>query len=162
MATLTVWKFNRPDGADRAESVLIDLNKQQLIQIEDAATVSWAEGANKPKTRQLSKLTGAGASWGALWGLLFGLLFFVPLIGVALGAGLGALAGRFADVGISDDFIKTVREKVTPGTSALFLLSDGAVIERIVPAMEPLKPELISTNLSPEQEEALRAAFAEG
>ena len=139
----------------------MDLNKQQLIQIEDAATVSWPEGANKPKTRQLPELTAAGASWGALWGLLFGLLFFVPLIGVALGAGLGALAGRFADVGISDDFIKAVREKVTPGTSALFLLSDHAVVERIVPALEPLKPELISTNLSPEQEQQLRAAFAQ-
>jgi len=161
MATLTVWKFNKPDTADRAESVLLDLSKQQLIQVEDAATVSWPEGANKPKTRQLARLTSAGASWGALWGLLFGLLFFVPLIGVALGAGLGALAGRFADVGISDDFIKSVREKVTPGTSALFLLSDHAIIERIVPALEPLKPELISTNLSPEQEEQLRAAFAE-
>ena len=161
MATLTVWKFNRPDTADRAESVLMDLNKQQLIQIEDAATVSWPEGANKPKTRQLSKLTAAGASWGALWGLLFGLLFFVPLIGVALGAGLGALAGKFADVGISDDFIKAVRDKVTPGTSALFLLSDHAVIEKVVPALEPLKPELISTNLSKEQEDQLRAAFAQ-
>jgi uncharacterized membrane protein len=123
--------------------------------------VSWPEGANKPKTRQLTRLTSAGASWGALWGLLFGLLFFVPLIGVALGAGLGALAGRFADVGISDDFIKSVRDKVTPGTSALFLLSDHAVIERIVPALEALKPELISTNLSKEQEDQLRAAFAE-
>jgi uncharacterized membrane protein len=161
MATLTVWKFNRPDTADRAESVLLDLSKQQLIQVEDAATVSWPEGANKPKTRQLTRLTSAGASWGALWGLLFGLLFFVPLIGVALGAGLGALAGRFADVGISDDFIKSVRDKVTPGTSALFLLSDHAVIERIVPALEALKPELISTNLSKEQEDQLRAAFAE-
>jgi uncharacterized membrane protein len=161
MATLTVWKFNNPNGADRAEGILMDLSKQQLIQIEDAATVSWPEGANKPKTRQLAKLTSAGAGWGALWGLLFGLLFFVPLIGVALGAGLGALAGRFADVGISDEFIRSVRSKVTPGTSALFLLADNAVIDRIVPAMEGLKPELISTNLSKEQENQLRAAFAE-
>ena len=161
MATLTVWKFNKPDAADRAESVLMDLAKQELIRVEDAATVSWPDGANKPKTRQLTRLTGAGAGWGALWGLLFGLLFFVPLIGVALGAGLGALAGRFADVGISDDFIKAVREKVTPGTSALFLLSDHEVIDRVLPALEPLKPELVSTNLSQEQEARLRAAFAD-
>jgi uncharacterized membrane protein len=52
------------------------------------------------------------------WGLLFGLLFFVPLLGAALGAGFGALAGSLSDAGIDDEFIKSVREEVEPGTSA--------------------------------------------
>jgi hypothetical protein len=60
------------------------------------------------------------------WGLLFGLLFFVPLLGAALGAGFGALAGSLSDAGIDDEFIKSVREEVEPGTSALFLLTSDA------------------------------------
>ena len=96
MGTLTVWKFDTPEGADRAEAILIDLSKQQLIDIGDAATVSWPADRKKPKTRQLATLTGPGAGWGALWGMLFGLIFFVPLLGAAIGAGLGALAGHFS------------------------------------------------------------------
>ena len=58
-----------------------------------AATVSWPEGAKRPKTRELHNLAGAGALGGAFWGLLFGLLFFVPLLGMAIGAAAGALSG---------------------------------------------------------------------
>jgi uncharacterized membrane protein len=59
---------------------------------------------------------------GAFWGLLFGLIFFVPLFGAAIGGATGALVGSITDVGISDDFIKCVRDEVTPGTSALLRL----------------------------------------
>ena len=47
----------------------------------------------------------------------------MPLLGLAIGAATGALMGSLTDAGISDKFIQSVREKVTPGTSALFLLS---------------------------------------
>jgi uncharacterized membrane protein len=161
MATLTAWEFSTPDGADRAEKILQDLQKQQLITILDAAVVSWPVDKKKPKTRQLHNLAGAGALTGAFWGMLFGLLFFVPLLGMAIGAGIGALTMSMADVGIDDDFIRSVRDKVTPGTSAIFLLTQNVVTDRVLPALAPLKPELISTNLSQDQEDRLRAAFAE-
>ena len=47
----------------------------------------------------------------------------MPLLGMAVGAGLGALAGSLADVGIGDESIREIREQVTPGTSALFLMT---------------------------------------
>jgi uncharacterized membrane protein len=161
MATLTAWEFPTPDGADKAERVLLDLQKQQLITVLDAAVVTWPENKKKPSTRQLHNLAGAGAMAGAFWGMLFGLLFFVPLLGLAIGAGLGALTASMTDIGINDDFIKSVRDKVTPGTSALFLLTQNEVTDRVIPALAQLKPELISTNLSQEQEDRLRAAFAQ-
>jgi len=161
MATLSAWKFATADGADGAEEILLDLQKQQLIAVIDAAVVTWPAGKKKPKTRQLQSLTGAGALTGAFWGMLFGLLFFIPFLGLAIGAGMGAMAGSMAHVGIDDDFINSVRDKVTPGTSALFLLTEAAVVDRVAPAMQPLHPELITTNLSAEQENQLRAAFAE-
>ena len=82
--------------------------------------------------------------------------------GMAIGAAAGAIGGHFTKIGIDDDFIDAVREKVTPGTSALFLMSANAVVDRVVKEFEDLKDvELISTNLSEEQEAQLRAAFAE-
>ena len=51
----------------------------------------------------------------------------MPLLGLAVGAAAGALGGSLADVGIDDDFIAAVKAKVTPGTSALFVLTSDAV-----------------------------------
>jgi uncharacterized membrane protein len=159
MATLTAWRFGTPTGADAVLLKLKQLEDQSLIQIHDAAVVSWPEGRKKPWTREEHSAVGKGALGGGFWGLLFGLIFFVPLLGVAIGAAAGALAGSLTDVGISDRFIREVREKVTPGTSALFLLSSDAVYDRLASELEGFEAELISTNLSNEQEARLREAF---
>jgi uncharacterized membrane protein len=159
MATLTVWKFDDPGGAEQALATLADAQTEELITIHDAAWVSWEPGKKKPKTHQGQSTTGAGALWGSFWGLLFGLLFFVPLLGMAVGAGLGALSGGLTDVGIDDKFIKEVRDKVVPGTSALFVLSDGAVVDRVAEKFAGTNPELIQTNLSEADEAKLREVF---
>ena len=162
MATLTVWKFDDPAAADIAVSALESLSKQELIVIHDAATVSWAVDAKKPRTRQLRSLTGAGAIGGMFWGMLFGLIFFVPILGAAVGAATGALSGKMSDVGIDDDFIRSARDRITPGTSALFLMSSNAVQDKVMATLDEvgLKPELIQSNLSTEQEAALREMIA--
>ncbi|MFN3334188.1 MAG: DUF1269 domain-containing protein [Caldilinea sp.] len=162
MATLTVLKFGAPDGAAQALSSLQAMQKQQLITILDAAMVTWPEGKKKPKTRQMFSTSAAGAMGGAFWGMLFGLIFFIPFLGLAIGALTGALMGKFTDYGISDQFIKDVREKVTEGTSALFVLSTGEVADRVVAEMKSWPAfEIVSTNLSAEQEAQLRAEFGE-
>jgi uncharacterized membrane protein len=161
MSTLSVWRFDTPEGAEKAVITLEHLSRQQLITVGDAATVSWQEGAKKPKTRQLHDLAGAGALGGAFWGMLFGLLFLMPLLGAAIGAAAGALAGKFSDVGIDDEFIKRTRDSITPGTSGLFVLTSDAVLDKVKEAFAGQRAELLFTNLSTEQENRLREAFAE-
>ena len=138
------------------------LQERQMITLQDAAVVSWPVSTKKPKTRGLASMGGAGALGGAFWGFLLGLIFFVPFLGAAIGAGMGALMGSMADVGIDDDFIRQVREKVTPGTSALFALTSGATApERVIDELRGYDFEIISTNLPEEQEKQLREAFAQ-
>jgi uncharacterized membrane protein len=161
MASLVALKFDTPSGADQALGTLQQLQSQELIQIQDAAVVSWETGKKKPKTRQLTSMTGVGALGGAFWGMLFGLLFFIPLIGLAAGAAMGALMGHFTDVGIDDNFINQVRQQVTPGTSALFLLVGQYTPDRVQDAFKGQKMELLASNLSAEQEAKLRASFSE-
>jgi uncharacterized membrane protein len=162
MATLTIWRFGTTEGAGQAAGTLARLADERLIRVHDAATVTWAEGSKKPKTKQLHDLTGTAALSGAFWGMLFGLIFLVPLLGAAVGAGLGALGGSLTDVGITDDLIRRVREEVVPGTSALFVLSSDAVIGKIRDAFdEQEKPTLMFTNLSPEEEKSLREVFTD-
>jgi uncharacterized membrane protein len=161
MATLSVLKFSDPYGADRVMVALQGMQEREMINLEDAAVVSWPQGNKKPTTHQLHSTSGAGALGGAFWGFLFGLIFFVPFLGAAIGAGMGALTGSMADVGIDDDFIKQVREKVTEGTSALFALTSGATApDKIIDELKQYDFEIISTNLPEEQENKLREAFA--
>ena len=159
MATLTVWKYPTAQGAKGSLVNLEQLQREELITIVDAAVVSWPEGKKKPRTEQLHHLAGDGALSGTFWGMLFGLIFFVPFLGAAVGAGVGAVSGKLRDVGIDDEFISQVREEVTPGTSALFLLSEGAVRERVAERFEGYRAELIRSNMTPEQEQELQAVF---
>lgn len=161
MATLTVWKFDTADGAEKALELLEGMQKEELIQVNDGAYVTWPEGRKKPKTQQMRNMTGMGALGGSFWGLLFGLIFFVPLLGLAVGAAMGALAGSMSDVGIDDEFIKRVRDNVTPGTSALFVMTSNVVVDKVLDQFKNSGASLISTNLSDEQEARLREAFAE-
>ena len=161
MATVTVLKFSTVDGAEEALGVIKKLWTQHLIKLHDAAIVSWPVGKSCPKTKQAVDLTSAGAFSGLFWGALFGMIFAVPLFGMAIGAAMGALGGAMGDCGIDDNFIKQVQTQVTEGTSALFLMTSEAVVDRVADAMKQLDFEIIATNLSHEQEQKLRAAFGQ-
>ena len=161
MATMTAFKFATPDGAEQMLNLIEELDKAQLITLQDAATVSWPEGQKKPKTHQLVGLTGAGALSGAFWGMLFGLIFFMPFFGMAMGAVIGALTCKFSDYGIDDSFIESISGKVTEGTSAVFLMTSGAVIDKVSDAVrhKGWKFEILSTNLNKDQDAQLREDF---
>ena len=161
MATLSVWKFDTADGAEKAEHTLEGLAKQELLTLHDGAIVSWPEGKKKPKTRQLHSMVGLGAVSGSFWGLLFGILFFMPLLGLVIGAASGALAGSMTDVGIDDDFIADLRDKITPGTSALFIMTTDVVVDKVHQAFAGTHAELLHTNLSSDEEAKLKEVFFE-
>ncbi len=74
MTTLSVIKFPTADGAQTALQTLIGLQGQFLIDVQDAAIVTWPEGKKKPQTKQLHDLAKQGAMSGAFWGFLFGLI----------------------------------------------------------------------------------------
>ena len=160
MSTLTVWKFDNAKGAENALDKLQELQKQELIKIMDAAIVTWPQGRKKPKTHQAMSTVGTGALGGAFWGMLFGLIFLVPLYGMIIGAAAGAISGKFTDYGINDSFIKEVREKVTEGKSALFLLTGQVTVDKVKDAFAPEeRGELVQSNLTAEQEAKLTEDF---
>jgi uncharacterized membrane protein len=65
------------------------------------------------------------------------------------------------DVGIDDAFIKRMRAEIQPGSSALFVLSSGAVVDKVKDAFAGQQMVLVETNLSHEEEDKLRDVFAE-
>ena len=156
-----MWVFDTVPGATAAVPRLQRLAAVGVIAVEDSALVAWPRGCRKPSTRTLGALSGPGSLWGGFWGVLLGLIFLVPLAGPTFGAAAGAFAGSLADFGVDDAFVKRVRDAVTPGMSALFVLSSGAVADALVVELEELVVVLIRSDLSEEHERCLREALGE-
>ena len=159
MATFTILKFPTDGGAQGILGRLLLLQEQHLIQVEDGAILTWPPGARYTRTRLLSELTGVRVLGTGFWEMLFGLLFAVPFFGAAAETAIGVLVSHFVRSGIDENFLKSAHNQITEGTSALFLLTNEAVLERIADAIKGSHYELISTNLSYEQEARLREAF---
>jgi uncharacterized membrane protein len=159
VATFTVWKFDDPEGALRAEAILASAAADGLVTVVDRALVSWPNGAKRPTTQDREADVERGAGWGAFWGLLLGALFFVPVVGAAAGAGVGALSKTMARVGITKEQMDTLRWQIREGTSALFVLSEDADLEAVGQRFCGSGWVLIDTNLTDVETARLLGAF---
>jgi uncharacterized membrane protein len=125
MATLVAIGYRDEGTADQARETVGQLEGELIIQAEQVATISRdLEGKYHVHTSHGGASAGAGAWWGGFWGLLFGRLFLIPIAGLAVGAGMGALFGHFGEKGLAKAFEQQVRDYLTPGTSALFVVID--------------------------------------
>jgi len=158
MSELVVLTFEDEASAFRMRDKLLQLQKQKIITLADAAIVT-RKANGKPKVKQLHSLVGVGAVGGAFWGMFIGLLFFAPWLGMAIGALGGALGGKKSDIGVDDTFIKEVGEKIEPGHAALFLLVVDASPDKLLSELEDFNATVFQTSLSDEQETNLRETF---
>jgi uncharacterized membrane protein len=166
MSDLIVVAFPGEDTADQVLNKLQALQKEHLIDLEDACVVV-RDRNGKVHVKQAVNLVGleaaSGGAFGAFWGTLIGLLFLNPLAGLltgaAFGAGAGALSGMLSDYGIDDDFIRSLGDTLEPGTSALFILVRRVTLDKVLPELRPFGGKVIRTSLSTEQETHLRRAL---
>lgn len=158
MSDLVVVGFNDPFKADEVLLKLSKLQRQHLIDLEDAAVVVRNK-EGKVKIKQTNNLVATGAASGGLWGTLIGLLFLNPIAGMLVGAGTGAAMGALSDIGINDNFIKELGETIEPDSSALFVLVRKATPDKVLAELSPFKGKILRTSLSAEDEEELRKAL---
>ena len=152
MSALTVWKFDNPEGAEKAAKQLKRAAKDGLLTIVDLAVLSWPEGEETPDLQHVRDSRRKGAGWGALWGVLGGALFLVPVLGAAVGAGVGALAKATDGTGITQEDLERIRLEIVPGTSGLFLVTQDADLDRLGERITLHNSNVISINLSPAAE----------
>jgi uncharacterized membrane protein len=159
--TLAVWRFDAPETAELILPRLEQLARDGAIEVEDAALVVWPPRHRKPRTRVLGALDGPGHLWGGVWGVLLALIFLTPIAGPRFGAAAGAVAGTLADFGVADDFVKRVRDTVTPSTSAVFVLGGRSCPDRVSADLADVPATLIRADLSNEQTQNLREALGD-
>ncbi len=161
MSDLIVFTFKTETGASEMRRVLVEMQKEHLITLEDAAVVVRKHDG-KVKIKQAVSLVGAGALGGSFWGLMIGLLFWAPWLGLAIGAVAGAIAGGLTDMGVDDKFIRDVGQSIEPGNSALFLLTSETTEDTAMERLRRFNAEIYQTSLSKDAEAKLREIFSVG
>jgi uncharacterized membrane protein len=163
MSTLVAVVFEDEVTAFEMRAALVRMQKEYLIEIEDAVVVT-RDQKGKTKLDQAVNLTSAGAVGGGFWGMLIGLIFLNPILGAAIGAGAGALSGRLNDIGLNDKMMKDIGQSFKPGTSGLFVLVRRATVDKVLQGLKEFagKGKVFQTSLSKDDENALREAIEVG
>jgi uncharacterized membrane protein len=144
MSELIVITYDKEQTGRDAFNELANLQKMQLLELEDAAlAVKDDQGKVKVKQTLENQASGASALWGGFWGLLIGLIFLAPIFWGLFGALMGYIFGKATDIGIDNKFIEQVGDSLEPGGAALFMLGG----------------EVYQTSLSNEDEEKLKKAL---
>lgn len=166
MSELVVVAFDSPQGADRLLTKLDELERDWLIDLDDAVVVV-RNGSGRLRLKQSITPAGEtrqGVVSGALFGSLVGALILNPLAGLVAGAAIGgatgALAGNLVDFEISDEFIRDVGRKLRPNSSALFLLVRRAKPEQLLKEIEGFDGYVLRSTLTSSQEARLGAALS--
>ena len=160
MSNLIAVAYPDVATAEQVRGVLVQATKEHLMALDDAVVVEHRDDG-RIKLHQSTSTTGAGAAGGALWGGLIGLIFLAPLFGMAIGAASGAVAGKLTDVGVNDDFLKTLGAKLSPGGAALIILGRSDTPDRVIERVRQYGGEVVQTSLSEDDEAHLRDALGE-
>ncbi len=160
MSDLVAIAYSDQQTAETVRKTLADLSDEKIVELDDAVVVT-REQDGKVGLHQTFNPVSTGAAGGARWGSLIGLIFLMPLMGLVIGAASGALGGAVTDVGVNDNFMKELGQKLTPGTSALFLLIRKSTPDKLLPRIEHFGGHVIQTSLSDEEEQRLRDALGE-
>jgi uncharacterized membrane protein len=130
--TTTAWRFNGTEGADAAVLRLKQLDAQEVMDVQDITVLRWPQYASGPQVQEHVTDEGSKAS---------------------------SLAKRIRKAGIDGTLLQAVKDDMQLGTSALVVLSADAAIDSVAKAFEGQAMELIRSDLSVQQEDALRTAF---
>lgn len=159
MSNLIAVAFQDEQSAFKMREKLVEMQKEYLIQLEDAVVVT-KDKEGKAKLHQAVNLTAVSALGGTFWGMLIGMLFLSPLLGAAVGAGAGAITGALSDIGIDDNFMKGLSSKIQPGGAILFVLVRKATMDKVLDGLKGFSGTIIQTSLTKDSEEELRQVLS--
>ena len=134
MSTMTAWRFAGTEGADNAVLRLKQLGDQQLIDVLDVAVLRWPQYATAPTAQEHVTEEGSKVS---------------------------SLVHKLRKDVIDSSMLESVKGDLTPGTSAIVLLSADAAIGTVAKAFEGEDMELIRSNLSVQEQDQVRSAFGD-
>lgn len=158
MSELVVIGFNDVFKAEEVRLKLIKLQRQDLIDLEDAVVAVKRQDGDIQLYQSL-RLTSTGATRGGFWGLLVGTMFLSPLLGAAVGVATGAVGQALENVGIDEEFMRELAGTLQPGSSVLFVLVRNVHPDVLVEELSRYNGRLLRNTLSKEDATALQEAL---
>jgi uncharacterized membrane protein len=155
MSYLVVVTFANEEEAGKVRETLKSEQRSGFISLDDSAVVVRDEEGKYHVKNEVDRGVKVGAVGGGFLGLLIGGLLF-PIGGLILGILGGAAVGALAHKGIEKKFIDEVKESMDPGSSAIFFISREDRPDVAIATFRPYKGKINYTNLSNEDEDALR------
>ncbi len=129
----TAWRFTGTEGADAAVLRLKQLDSQGLIDVHDVAVIRWPHYAGMPLVHEHVTEEGSAVT---------------------------SFMQKFKHGTIDGSMIEAVKGDLTPGTSALVLLSTDAAVDKIAQSgFAGQGMELIRSDLSVQAQDQIRAAL---
>lgn len=119
---LIVLGFDDQASAAEMLTAANRMSEQGTLLLQDAVFVTKNLKGKVKVVETVDPSPGGAALGGAFWGFLFGALLFIPVAGMVIGAATSALMAKLIDTGVSDDFVKKLRESIEPGKVYLALL----------------------------------------
>ena len=154
--------FDDPYKADEARAALLRMEGDGLLEIEESAVIV-KKGDEKYRITQDTNIVSKRQQTGHMMGIIAAnLTGTMPLI--LAGTVAGRLFGRFTDNGVTNQFIKQVKESLSPGTSSvlLFLRTDPERRAKIIERLAVYQGRILTSNmpmdLEREVDEAMEAA----
>jgi uncharacterized membrane protein len=160
--------FDDPYKADEAKAALHRMGGEGLLEIDETAViVKNAEG--KVRVSQDVNVVEKGKNVGHIAGLVTAAITgTMPFI--LAGTVVGKLIGKLTDHGITNKFLKSLKNELQPGTSVLVLFarSDQERRSKVMERLRTFGPKVLDSDLPPELEQELernlqsQAAAGEG
>ena len=160
MSTLIVIVYPNELQAEQVRLDFMKMSKEYLLTLEDAV-IAIKKPDGRVKLQQMYHLAMGGAISGAIWGTLIGLIFMMPIFGLVVGAGTGAVAGALSDVGINDQFMKQLASTLKPGNSALFVLVDSPITDKVMEDLKGTGGTILQSSLSTVDQDKLQKILDE-
>ena len=157
MSDLIIIGFPDEKRAQDAWDELVRLQRDYLVDLDDAAIVRRDQKGKLHVTTPAHHAVAWGTFSGMFWGVLIGLLLlgpFAPLAGVAGGI-MGAALGTGEDLSIKDDFRQRAQALLRPGTSAILVVLRKVTFEKFVEALRPYGGTILQTSLPRDAEQRL-------
>lgn len=160
MSTLIVIVYPNELQAEQVRLDFMKMSQEYLVTLQDAV-IAIKKPDGRVKLQQMYHLAMGGAISGAIWGTLIGLIFMMPIFGLVVGAGTGAVAGALSDVGINDAFMKQLASTLKPGNSALFVLVDSPITDKVMEDLKGTGGTILQSSLSTVDQDKLQKILDE-
>jgi uncharacterized membrane protein len=161
MSDLIVIGYPDEETAGKVWEELVRLEKDYLIDLEDAAIIRRDSKGRLHVTTPAHHAVAWGTLSGLFWGTLIGVLLLfpiAPLVGVAGGL-MGAALGTAGQLGIKDEFKARVQDMLQPGTSAILVVVRKATPDKVLEALRPYGGTVLRSSLTHDAEQELMKAL---